>query len=202
MEPPSRRLIDAQVMATGGKSYPKMGTDGTGWAVLQRLGHSLKAPYPALTPLKGSHPGGAQLAGEAEDSNYPKQTVANVASLPSARSPDKVQSIAQLHGARSSTAVEPGHSGVGIEFRRRRSTAAEVPIPSLTPLPCGRRPDGARRAAGRTQGQGQDQAGGGAARQPAVQPPRRHRAGSAGPVAPCGDGAGARHAAARQGLTS
>lgn len=70
MEPPSRRLIDAQVMATGGKSYPKMGTDGTGWAVLQRLGHSLKAPYPALTPLKGSHPGGAQLAGEAEDSNY------------------------------------------------------------------------------------------------------------------------------------
>lgn len=51
------------VMATGGKSYPKLGTDGGGWGVLQGLGHSLQPPYPALTPLKGSHPGGAQLSG-------------------------------------------------------------------------------------------------------------------------------------------
>lgn len=54
----------SQVVATGGKSYPKLGTDGTGWDVLARLGHSLNEPYPALTPLKGSHPGGAQLAGK------------------------------------------------------------------------------------------------------------------------------------------
>ena len=51
-------------MATGGKSYPKLGTDGGGWRVLKGLGHSLRNPYPALTPLKGSHPSGAQLSGE------------------------------------------------------------------------------------------------------------------------------------------
>jgi predicted flavoprotein YhiN len=51
-------------MATGGKSYPKLGTDGGGWRVLRGLGHKLRDPYPALTPLKGAHPSGAQLSGE------------------------------------------------------------------------------------------------------------------------------------------
>ncbi len=50
-------------MATGGKSFPKLGTDGGGWAALAGAGHRLVEPYPALTPLKGPHPGGAQLAG-------------------------------------------------------------------------------------------------------------------------------------------
>lgn len=54
----------AQVMATGGKSYPKLGTDGGGWRVLRALGHRLRDPYPALTPLKGPHPSGAQLSGD------------------------------------------------------------------------------------------------------------------------------------------
>ena len=56
-------FLHPQVMATGGKSYPKLGTDGAGWDLLTALGHRLKAPYPALTPLTGAHPGGAQLAG-------------------------------------------------------------------------------------------------------------------------------------------
>lgn len=50
-------------MATGGRSFPKLGTDGIGWAALAAGGHRLVDPYPALTPLKGPHPGGAQLAG-------------------------------------------------------------------------------------------------------------------------------------------
>lgn len=51
-------------MATGGLSFPKMGTDGTGHRLVQRLGHSMHPVYPALTPLKGAHPAGGQLAGE------------------------------------------------------------------------------------------------------------------------------------------
>lgn len=34
-----------------------------GLRILAALGHSLAAPYPALTPLTGPHPGGAALAG-------------------------------------------------------------------------------------------------------------------------------------------
>lgn len=52
-----------KVLATGGLSYPHLGTDGRGHQVLTKLGHSLHPMYPALTPLKGWHPGQQQLAG-------------------------------------------------------------------------------------------------------------------------------------------
>ncbi|KAL4426515.1 hypothetical protein ABPG77_008373 [Micractinium sp. CCAP 211/92] len=51
------------VLATGGLSYPKLGTTGDGFQVLRHHGHSLHEPYAALTPLLGEHPGGQQLAG-------------------------------------------------------------------------------------------------------------------------------------------
>ncbi|MEW5301926.1 MAG: hypothetical protein WDW36_004750 [Sanguina aurantia] len=54
---------DCLVVATGGLSFPAVGTDGTGHRVLKHLGHSLHEPYPALTPLTGAHPAGHQLAG-------------------------------------------------------------------------------------------------------------------------------------------
>ncbi|CAL8465205.1 g4740 [Coccomyxa elongata] len=54
---------DSIVVATGGLSFPKMGTDGTGHRIVGALGHSMKPVYPALTPLKGRHPAGSQLAG-------------------------------------------------------------------------------------------------------------------------------------------
>lgn len=40
------------VLTSGGQSYPGCGTTGDGYAWMQRLGHSLVAPRPALTPLK------------------------------------------------------------------------------------------------------------------------------------------------------
>ena len=46
------------IIATGGLSIPGSGTDGTGHSLVQKLGHTLHPPYPALTPLKGPHPGG------------------------------------------------------------------------------------------------------------------------------------------------
>ncbi len=43
----ARRVI----MATGGQSLPKSGSDGKGWAMAERMGHSITPTYPALVPL-------------------------------------------------------------------------------------------------------------------------------------------------------
>ena len=41
----------AVVLATGGQSLPKSGSDGAGFAIAQRLGHTLVPTTPALVPL-------------------------------------------------------------------------------------------------------------------------------------------------------
>ena len=49
----SRRVIDANavVLATGGRSLPKTGSDGTGYALARALGHGYVETTPALAPL-------------------------------------------------------------------------------------------------------------------------------------------------------
>lgn len=42
---------DIVVLATGGKSLPKSGSDGTGFELARGLGHSIVPPVPALVPL-------------------------------------------------------------------------------------------------------------------------------------------------------
>lgn len=42
---------DAVVIATGGRSVPKTGSDGSGYALAQSLGHSIVPVFPALVPL-------------------------------------------------------------------------------------------------------------------------------------------------------
>ena len=54
---------DAVVVATGGLSVPNTGSDGTGLAILQRLGHVMHPTYPALTPITGDEPAFTALAG-------------------------------------------------------------------------------------------------------------------------------------------
>ncbi|MGE0825880.1 MAG: NAD(P)/FAD-dependent oxidoreductase [Candidatus Binatia bacterium] len=39
------------VLATGGCSLPKTGSDGSGWKIVQRLGHTISKTVPALVPL-------------------------------------------------------------------------------------------------------------------------------------------------------
>jgi len=41
----------AVVLATGGQSLPKTGSDGAGFAMAKRLGHTIVEPTPALAPL-------------------------------------------------------------------------------------------------------------------------------------------------------
>ena len=42
---------DAVVLATGGQSLPKSGSDGAGFAIAKRLGHTIVPTTPALAPL-------------------------------------------------------------------------------------------------------------------------------------------------------
>ena len=39
------------IMATGGRSLARTGSDGTGWEIVRRLGHTVTPTYPALVPL-------------------------------------------------------------------------------------------------------------------------------------------------------
>jgi predicted Rossmann fold flavoprotein len=51
------------VLATGGLSVPATGSDGIGLSIARRLGHRIRETYPALTPLTGTAPPFADLAG-------------------------------------------------------------------------------------------------------------------------------------------
>jgi predicted Rossmann fold flavoprotein len=54
---------EALVLATGGLSLPKTGSDGAGLRLAERLGHSLVPTYPALVPLLSADRDWAQLSG-------------------------------------------------------------------------------------------------------------------------------------------
>jgi hypothetical protein len=54
---------DAVVVATGGLSVPKTGSDGVGLEVVRGLGHTVHPTYAALTPITAEPPPFADLAG-------------------------------------------------------------------------------------------------------------------------------------------
>jgi predicted Rossmann fold flavoprotein len=51
------------ILATGGLSVPQTGSDGRGFEIARKLGHTVHATYPALTPLTADPPRHASLAG-------------------------------------------------------------------------------------------------------------------------------------------
>ena len=59
---------DTVVLATGGKSLPKSGSDGAGYEMAKRLGHTIVPTTPALAPLVLSEPSiHAQLSGVSQE---------------------------------------------------------------------------------------------------------------------------------------
>ncbi len=44
---------DKIILATGGMSYPKTGSDGSGYNLLKKLGHTINKPLPSLVQLRG-----------------------------------------------------------------------------------------------------------------------------------------------------
>jgi predicted Rossmann fold flavoprotein len=65
LESDEGEMIDAAkvILATGGLSLPKTGSDGAGFDMARALGHGLEPTYPALVPLLTEEPGWRELAG-------------------------------------------------------------------------------------------------------------------------------------------
>lgn len=55
--------VDAVIVASGGLSVPKTGSDGLGLQVARKLGHTINKTYPALTPLTAEANAYTELAG-------------------------------------------------------------------------------------------------------------------------------------------
>ena len=47
-----RFMFDKIIIAAGGKSHPHLGTDGNMYKIMEQLGHTIKPPRPALSPIK------------------------------------------------------------------------------------------------------------------------------------------------------
>jgi predicted Rossmann fold flavoprotein len=55
--------VDAVIVASGGLSVPKTGSDGVGLQIARKLGHTIHKTYPALTPLSAEPSAYTELAG-------------------------------------------------------------------------------------------------------------------------------------------
>jgi predicted flavoprotein YhiN len=58
---------DRVILASGGLSFPRTGSDGTGYTLATALGHTLEPPVPALTPLAAEDPWCHSLQGVTVD---------------------------------------------------------------------------------------------------------------------------------------
>jgi predicted Rossmann fold flavoprotein len=63
LEPDQWLEADAVVLASGGLSFPRTGSDGVGYSLSSALGHTLVPPVPALTPLTSDDPLCKELQG-------------------------------------------------------------------------------------------------------------------------------------------
>lgn len=54
---------DSIILACGGMSYKKTGSDGSGYDILKALGVKIRTPYPALTAITSDHKGQKLLSG-------------------------------------------------------------------------------------------------------------------------------------------
>ena len=63
LEDESSLDVDAVIVASGGLSVPKTGSDGVGLQIARKLGHTIHKTYPALTPLLAEPSAYTELAG-------------------------------------------------------------------------------------------------------------------------------------------
>lgn len=65
ISPEGERTIDAcsVILATGGMSYPRTGSDGSGYGLAKKLGHTIVLPRASLVPLVTKESWPAELAG-------------------------------------------------------------------------------------------------------------------------------------------
>jgi len=58
-----RIVAERVIVATGGRSYPATGSDGSGFEIVAQLCHTVITPYPALVSLRTAEAGHRALAG-------------------------------------------------------------------------------------------------------------------------------------------
>ena len=131
---------DAVVLATGGLSFPRTGSDGTGYALAAALGHTIVAPVPALTPLTAADPLCTRLQGLTADVELTLAVGGKRAetargsflfthfgySGPAALDLSRSWLRAEGHGERTVTAnFAPGETRASLLEEWRRTTAAE-----------------------------------------------------------------------------
>lgn len=51
LDPTGQLRCDRVILATGGRSLPRSGSDGSGWEILRHLGHTVTPTHAALVPL-------------------------------------------------------------------------------------------------------------------------------------------------------
>jgi predicted Rossmann fold flavoprotein len=59
-----RFLSKYLIISTGGRTYPSLGSDGTGYDLLKSLGHTIISPVPSAVPLVSKNPLSHLLQGE------------------------------------------------------------------------------------------------------------------------------------------
>lgn len=59
----TEETYDAVILATGGRSYPLTGSDGSGYRIARKLGHTVTPLSPSLVPLESDDPLCAELQG-------------------------------------------------------------------------------------------------------------------------------------------
>ena len=55
--------FDSVIIATGGKSYPKTGSDGSGYRLAMKLGHKITELKPSLIPIESKDPVCCEMMG-------------------------------------------------------------------------------------------------------------------------------------------
>jgi hypothetical protein len=145
-EPEERLPASAIVLATGGLSFPRTGSDGTGYALAQSLGHTLVPPVPALTPLASADPLCAALQGLAVEAreHVPEGRRLRPEAAHEAEHPELLGEarVGLLHVARESALRAGVQERLPVEYGKALAEApgghhrSPVPLPK-TGLPTG-----------------------------------------------------------------
>ncbi len=109
------------IVTTGGKTYPAFGSDGSGYALLQNLGHTIVTPVPSAVPLVSKNPLSHLLQGE-------KMVMKATVILSGKRVASSVGDVIFTQYGLSGSAILDISRAVSIRINREGKTDTEVEL--------------------------------------------------------------------------